>query len=126
IAALCADITRRTGFDVAFDAASGGLPPIDRDTELAIYRVAQESLTNAVRHSGGGRAEVTLTADGEGLLLRVADDGTGIEPALRGGGIRGMRERALMIGGRLTVGSGDDGAGACVTLRVPPAEAVTE
>jgi two-component system, NarL family, sensor histidine kinase UhpB len=117
IAALCADITRRTGFQIDFAGADGALPAIDHDTELAIYRVAQESITNAVRHSGGTRVEVSLTADGGGLVLHVADDGSGFEPPPRGGGIRGMRERALAIGGRLTVGT-ENGGGA-VTLRVP-------
>ena len=70
IAALCADITRRTGFDIEFDGVAGTLPPIDRDTELAIYRVAQESITNAVRHSGGTRVDVTLTAEPAGLVLQ--------------------------------------------------------
>jgi two-component system sensor histidine kinase UhpB len=124
IAALCADITRRTGFDVVFDGTAGRMPPIDRDTELAVYRVAQESLTNAVRHSGGSRAEVVLTDENGGLLLRVTDDGTGIERPLRGGGIRGMRERALMIGGRLTV-DGNAG-GTSVTLRLPRPEVIGE
>jgi two-component system sensor histidine kinase UhpB len=118
IAALCSDITRRTEFDIEFDGVAGTLPPIDRDTELAIYRVAQESITNAVRHSGGTRVNVTLTAEPSGLVLRVADDGCGFEPPTGSGGIRGMRERALAIGGRLTVGSTQNGGGA-VTLRLP-------
>jgi two-component system sensor histidine kinase UhpB len=57
-------------------------------------------------------------------LLRVTDDGTGIERPLRGGGIRGMRERALMIGGRLTV-DGNAG-GTSVTLRLPRPEVIGE
>ena len=106
IAALCADITRRTGFDIEFDGVAGTLPQIDHDTELAIYRIAQESITNAVRHSGGTRVDVTLTAEPAGLILQVVDDGCGFEAPIGGGGIRGMRERALAIGGRLTVGGG--------------------
>jgi two-component system sensor histidine kinase UhpB len=121
VAALCADITRRTEFDIEFDGVGGTLPPIDHDTELAIYRIAQESITNAVRHSGGTRVDVTLTAAPAGLVLRVADNGRGFVPPSGGGGIRGMRERALAIGGRLTVGSSPDGGGA-VTLRLPPAD----
>jgi two-component system sensor histidine kinase UhpB len=124
IAALCADITRRTEFDIEFDGVAGTLPPIDHDTELAIYRIAQESITNAVRHSVGTRVDVTLTAEPAGLVLRVADNGRGFVPPSGGGGIRGMRERALAIGGRLTVGSSPDGGGA-VTLRLPPADGAT-
>jgi two-component system sensor histidine kinase UhpB len=121
LAALCADIARRTGLEIAFGGATGTLPVVDRDTELAVYRIAQESITNAVRHSGGTRVDVTLAAQQSGLVLRVADDGYGFEPPMGGGGIRGMRERALAIGGRLTVGGGQSG-GSTVTLVVPAGE----
>ena len=78
---------------------------LDAEEELVVYRVAQEGLTNVVRHSGAERAQLTLRASVDGVTLVVHDDGTGIPPraAEQGAGIRGMRERALLIGARMTV-----------------------
>ncbi|MFI9296934.1 HAMP domain-containing sensor histidine kinase [Streptomyces gardneri] len=87
-----------------------GLPHLDPATELVLYRVAQESLTNAARHSGATRVEVhlrSLPGSGTGLLVR--DDGHGLGEAPEGAGIRGMRERALLIGAELLVGAGPHG-----------------
>ena len=94
------------------------LPPLDRSVELVIYRVAQESLTNVARHAAADRVEVALGLDGSRVLLRVSDDGRGLGGSDEGAGIRGMRERALLIGADLTVGPGPDG-GAEVRLAVP-------
>lgn len=83
-----------------------GLPHLDAATELVLYRVAQESLTNAARHSGATRVEVhlrPLPKGGAGLL--VHDDGRGLLGAPEGAGIRGMRERALLIGAHLDIGA---------------------
>ena len=71
-----------------------------------IYRVAQESLTNVVRHAQAGRVTVTLrTTPDDGVQLAVRDDGVGIPPraVADSSGIRGMRERALLIGAQLSV-----------------------
>ncbi|MFM9371965.1 HAMP domain-containing sensor histidine kinase [Streptomyces sp. Da 82-17] len=98
------------------------LPQLGPDEELVLYRVAQESLTNIVRHSGARHARLSLrrgTAGSAGTLtLSVRDDGRGIGGAAEGAGIRGMRERALLIGADLTVGPGPDG-GTEVRLRAP-------
>jgi two-component system sensor histidine kinase UhpB len=93
-----------------------GLPELDADADVAIFRVAQEALTNAVRHSGATTAAVSLRRDGEHVVLRVADNGRGIDDAARrGGGMRGMRERALSIGASLEVRPTASG-GTCVAL----------
>ena len=89
------------------------------DAEVVIYRVVQEALTNALRHSGAERIELTLDETGAGRAeLRVADDGRGLDGADEGGGLRGMRERALLAGGVLELGDAP-GGGALVTLRLP-------
>jgi two-component system, NarL family, sensor histidine kinase UhpB len=83
------------------------LPRLSSDVELVVYRVAQEAVTNAIRHAGASRVEVHLrrTAD-DGLQLRVRDDGVGLrESGGPGGGLRGMRERALTVAARLSVHS---------------------
>ncbi|MFD8206238.1 HAMP domain-containing sensor histidine kinase [Streptomyces sp. NPDC059695] len=87
-----------------------GLPKLGPETELVLYRVAQEGLTNTARHADATRVELRLRAlphGGVGLLVR--DDGRGIGTAPEGAGLRGMRERALLIGADLTVGDGAEG-----------------
>jgi two-component system sensor histidine kinase UhpB len=80
------------------------LPPMDDETELAIYRIAQEALTNAVRHAGASAITVRMQINPTELVLRVADDGLRpTETDREGPGMRGMRERALLIGGRLDI-----------------------
>jgi two-component system sensor histidine kinase UhpB len=94
------------------------LPPLSRDTELVLYRVAQESLTNAARHAGARRVELTVRRTPAGVELRVRDDGRGINGAPEGAGISGMRERALLIGADLSLDAARDG-GTEVRLTVP-------
>jgi two-component system, NarL family, sensor histidine kinase UhpB len=99
---------------------SSPLPPRSADVDLVIYRVAQESLTNVIRHSSAERAVLSLDHGGDDLVLTVRDDGEGISGAPREGatGIAGMRERAMLIGGRLTVRS-KPGSGTEVKLEIP-------
>jgi two-component system sensor histidine kinase UhpB len=92
---------------------------VSPEVELVVYRVAQESLTNVMRHSGASEVLVALGHVGGGLRLVVRDDGRGLPPSANGGaGITGMRERALHIGGRLTVSSPQAG-GTEVRLDIP-------
>ena len=98
-----------------------GLPALTPEAELALYRIAQEALTNVVRHSGATTAQLRLTAADGGVLLRVDDDGTGMDGAPEGSGTRGMRERALLAGGRLRVRE-RPGGGTRVDLYVPTGE----
>ncbi|MFC9970477.1 sensor histidine kinase [Spirillospora sp. NPDC127200] len=100
-----------------------GLPPLAPQTELVLYRVAQEALTNAARHSGGDTAELTLAPAGDGVLLSIEDNGKGMGDASEEAGIRGMRERALLVGGTLQLHDGSDG-GTRLTLRVPTVPAL--
>jgi two-component system, NarL family, sensor histidine kinase UhpB len=97
-----------------------GLPTLASDAELVIYRVAQESLTNVIRHARATRASVSLRQENGAVVLRVQDDGRGMptELATKTAGISGMRERALLVGGRLTIRSLPD-QGTEVVLVVP-------
>ena len=100
-----------------------GLPPLSDDAELAVYRVAQESLTNVARHADASRVRIALEPGADSVVLRVADDGRGIPGSdvftVNGhGGLRGMRERALLVGGALAIKRGSDG-GVEVRLEVP-------
>jgi signal transduction histidine kinase len=87
--------------------------------EVATYRVAQEALTNVVRHAGARRACVRIRVDDGELVLEITDDGTGT-PAPRDGGVGlgSMRERAEELGGRLQV-AGRPGVGTQVIARFP-------
>jgi two-component system sensor histidine kinase UhpB len=79
------------------------LPRLDDDEELVLYRVAQEALTNVVRHSGASRADLELIRVDERVRLLVRDDGHGFDGAAEGSGIRGMRERAALVKADLRV-----------------------
>ena len=105
------------------------LPPLAPATELAVYRVAQESLTNAARHAEATRVEIALEPGASGVVLRVRDDGRGLGGAMeQHGGLRSMRERAVLVGGALAVCEAS-GGGVEVRLEVPaldPAVAARE
>ncbi|HZD87618.1 MAG TPA: histidine kinase [Gaiellaceae bacterium] len=97
------------------------LPRVSLDGELAIYRVAQESLTNVARHAQAGRVVLTLQPGAGSVILHVSDDGRGMSEAAAEngrGGLRGMREHALLVGGVLAIAPGR-GGGVDVRLEVP-------
>ena len=96
------------------------IPPHRPEVDLVLYRVAQEALTNVIRHAEASRAEVTLAVDGDRMRLEVRDDGAGMQlPApASSNGIIGMRERALLVGGTLDIES-EPGRGTTVRLEVP-------
>jgi two-component system sensor histidine kinase UhpB len=113
----------RTGVEVRLEA-EGDPESLEEDVQTAIYRVAQEALTNAERHAGATVVEVELEVSEERQELRVRDDGRGFEPgravqhgAGPGLGLRGMAERARLVGGELDVRSAA-GGGTTVTLRL--------
>lgn len=107
------------GVDAELDA-DGDFSDLDNDVQLVVYRVAQEALSNATRHSEATRIGVTLRRTESGVELEVADDGEGFafEQSERGLGIAGMRERALLVGGELTIES-RPGQGTTVRLFIP-------
>jgi two-component system, NarL family, sensor histidine kinase UhpB len=112
---------RRGEIDAGLDA-DGDFSDLGDDAQLVVYRVAQEALSNAARHSGARKVEVRLRrTDADGVLLEVGDDGRGFafDESQRGLGIGGMRERALLIGAELTIESRPD-SGTTVRLVVPP------
>jgi two-component system sensor histidine kinase UhpB len=114
---LCAGIERRAGITVEIDAADD-LPRLDGQVELAVYRVAQEALTNAARHARCSTVRVSLRPAGGGVRLRIADDGVGMDGSFPGGGLRGMRERAVAVGATFETRSAV-GHGVEVTMLVP-------
>src|SRR5205823_5584944 len=96
-------------------------PRPNPEVETVIYRVVQEALTNIVKYAEARSVAVSLVASDDAYVLTVVDDGSGfdIDAALETGlGIRGMRERADLVGGRLDVDS-RPGAGTTVVLEIP-------
>ncbi|MEU3452908.1 sensor histidine kinase [Micromonospora sp. NPDC006766] len=114
--ALATDFSQLSGVPVV-RRAKPDLPPLSPEKELVIYRIAQESLTNVARHARAGRVELSLRSEADAVVLRVADDGLG-EVSREGAGIRGMRERAMLIGARLSI-TAVPGTGTEVRLTVP-------
>lgn len=100
---------RRSGLEAEL-GAEGDFSDLNGDVQLVVYRVAQEALTNAARHSEAQRIAVSLRRAGREVELKVSDDGRGFafEQSERGLGIGGMRERALLIGAELTIESRPD------------------
>lgn len=120
IATHAREFSRLTGIEV-----TTRLPealPLDDQRAIAVFRVAQEALTNAARHSGASRIDIALMQDGGGLRLELRDNGCGLVPGAEAKaethGLLGMRERALFLGGRLDIETAP-GRGTAVILTVP-------
>jgi signal transduction histidine kinase len=113
-------------FNVVVEGASRNLHPILRDE---VYRLATEALRNAFRHAAAQNIEVEIRYDGKYFRLRVRDDGKGIPSDVLSGdgreghyGLPGMRERAKLVGGKLTIWTELDG-GTEIELNIPGAKA---
>jgi two-component system, NarL family, sensor histidine kinase UhpB len=93
---------------------------LESDQEIAAYRFAQEALSNVAQHAGATHVEVEMSANGHALELSVRDDGRGFDPEAESGGIglKGMVERARLVGAQLEVES-SPGGGTSLTLQVP-------
>lgn len=97
------------------------VPALGADAELVLYRIAQEGLTNVARHAGASRAELTLVILPDSVELTICDDGRGFAERagiVEGAGIRGMRERAMLVGAALTIAP-EPGGGTRLRLQVP-------
>jgi two-component system sensor histidine kinase UhpB len=117
---LCERFSQRTGIQVNYESDFAGR--LTDELRTHVFRIAQEALTNSARHSGATVIDVNLGTGSEGLALSIRDNGTGIAAAgngqPRGMGLLGMRARARMAGGQLTIQS-DAGKGTCVRVVVP-------
>jgi signal transduction histidine kinase len=96
--------------------------PVDRTRKLAIFRILQEALTNVVRHAHAGAVRITVHERGGNLTLTIRDNGRGITKAelssVESIGLLGMRERARLLGGRVTI-VGARGRGTKITVTLP-------
>ncbi len=117
VIALCSRVDRQSGIRVNRDL-DWHLPALSAEVELVVYRVAQEALTNALRHANATEVTVSLRHDGPKVVLAVSDDGTGLPKAMEERGLGGMRERAMLIDAQLEIRS-DPASGTEVVLSVP-------
>jgi signal transduction histidine kinase len=111
------------GFGVDLDVELEAERRLNRDTETAIYRIVQEALSNAVKHAGAEAVSLRVTQLPDRVQVAVEDDGGGFDPdAVRAGfGLTGMRERALLAGGRLWISSAEGGpTRVAAVLPLPP------
>jgi len=109
---------RAAGIDVDV-AVEGTARPLPGAVDLTAYRIVQEALTNVVRHAQARNAKVRIGFEPEALVLDVSDDGRGAPPSPNGGhGLRGMRERAAVLGGTLEAGPAGE-RGFTVRARLP-------
>jgi two-component system sensor histidine kinase UhpB len=119
--ALCSRISQQSGLRVRRDFEPQ-LPTLRSDIELVIYRVAQEALTNVLRHAHASNVDLSLRHAEGRILLTVRDDGRGLPETLpTTSGLAGMRERAMLIDAKLDIDSHPD-AGVEVRLAVPAVE----
>ena len=122
---------QRTAIQVDLEIEPG-VERLSRDAEIALFRIAQESLTNVYRHSGSPTATVRLVRESGGITLEVSDEGKGFTTNGSGGpegglatlgvGISGMRERMRQLGGRLEVKPGKVGITVKAVLPLPSVE----
>jgi len=106
---------------VGVSVAERSVPPLDPVVEVAVYRVAQEALHNALRHSGGRCVAVRISGSPRRMVLEVTDDGSGFDPSAVGGtglGLESMRQRAAAVSGTVRVTSAP-GQGTRIRLEVP-------
>jgi signal transduction histidine kinase len=116
-------VGRAHGLDVSMTVPGRAVDRLPPGTEAQLFRIAQEALTNVVRHASARSATVSLVAGDGSVTLTVSDDGDGFDPAARSVrsrrlGLTSMRERAAALGGRLTIESAP-GEGTTVTAVIP-------
>jgi two-component system sensor histidine kinase UhpB len=129
LAGLVEEVDRQENVTAVFESEETGgyLYELPDDFQLVTYRVAQEALSNAVRHSGAKHIRVRIMLNADGFELRVSDDGAGFDlNSIDGGlGLSGMRERALLVGAELSIDS-RPGLGTRIRLLLADADSALE
>lgn len=118
---LLADFERRSNVSCVF--VNTPIPEIDDTVSTALYRIGQEAVTNAIKHADASTVAVELTTDQDGIVLTIADNGSGFnferDTGPVGFGIEGMKERANLVGGKLDILSrSSKGTTICCKIKV--------
>ena len=117
------DFQHRMGIACSFVASADDVP-VDRAAAIAAFRICQEALNNVAKYASARRVEVRLDHGPEGLLMTIRDDGKGLQPADLAKpdcfGLRGMKERAMSLGGSIDIDSAP-GRGTTIALLLPAA-----
>lgn len=120
--AHCREFTRRTGLPCEVDVRED-FDDLDPSWSIALYRIAQESLTNITKHAQATRVRISLTREDGGVRLRITDDGVGLaDESLskpKSHGVVGMRERMRQMGGRFQIRRPEEGPGTVVEAFIP-------
>jgi two-component system sensor histidine kinase UhpB len=113
------EFARRARVKAELALPAAGVEDLPADEQLVVYRVVQEGLSNVARHSGASSVHVEVQRPDGGTIVRVSDDGAGFDPdgSVPGLGLTGMRERAVLAGGRVTVAS-EPSEGTTIELRL--------
>ncbi|GBF38483.1 GAF domain-containing sensor histidine kinase [Leptospira johnsonii] len=115
------DFEKRTGI-LCVIRIPAGILSLEKDASIALFRIFQEALTNATRHSKASSIQVSCLEEGPFLILKIQDDGIGIDPKKmnqsKSLGLIGMRERAVVLGGEVSI-SGETGKGTSVIVKIP-------
>ncbi len=118
----CGDFGRVTGLDCEA-LIEGDIDAAGPMQAIAVFRIVQESLNNIAKYARAGQVTVHLAREGNQLVLEVQDDGVGIDTEElakpKSHGLLGMRERALLLGGRLTIKRGINDRGTCIEASIP-------
>ncbi|MDY0161761.1 PAS domain S-box protein [Desulfobotulus sp.] len=122
----CEDLSSKYGLQVDFSSAGLDALDLDFDTEINLYRLLQEALSNVRKHASARQVTVRLVASHPHIILRIEDDGQGFHPEVRMGealhekrmGLRSMEERVALLGGKMKIQS-SPGTGARIHIQVP-------
>lgn len=115
------DFEKRTGIRCEIKIP-GGILSLEKDASIALFRIFQEALTNAARHSEANSIQVSCLEEGPFIILKIQDNGIGIDPKKmnqsKSLGLIGMRERAVVLGGEVSI-SGETEKGTSVIVKIP-------
>jgi two-component system sensor histidine kinase UhpB len=116
---LAASFQDSTGLTIHLELPDA-LPDVTASQRLALYRAAQEGLTNVQRHAAARRVWLRLACSGDSIGLSVVDDGRGVavDAPVGGYGLLGLRERASQLGGDVTITGRPEG-GTILTIQIP-------
>jgi signal transduction histidine kinase len=121
---LCSELSRHGGIEIEY-AAFGKFEKVTLKQRNYLFRIAQEGLNNAIRHSNAGKIHVQLTETSGNLILMLEDNGSGFVPGTRpGNGLYNMKERARLLGGTFDLET-TPGEGTTIRVKIPEENGTT-